>query len=885
MSQRRRLFRLPWRSKTQIRADVETELAFHLDERIDDLIAHGASRETARAQAIREFGDIDDARRYMGDMDRDLEAARRRSDIMNDFVQDIGYAFRKLRASPAFTLAAVITLALGIGANTAIFSVVNTVLLQPLPFAEPDRLIRLRFSQNGHGDAGTPMDLIDYSTRTKSFVGFSVMEPTTANLSREAGDAERLQGVRVGANWFDLLAVKPLVGRFFVSGEDKQGAPAVAVLSEGLWRRDFSADSAIVGRTVRINARAFTVIGVAQSGHTYPMTVDVWMPKQFDAQELSDASRGARWLAFLGRIKSGADVDAAKAEVVRVSEAMEQRFPEDYRERRAKAVALHDYMVGDLRKPLLVILGAVVFVLLIACANVANLQLVRAQARESELAIRTALGAGRGRLVRQLMTESVIVAVIGGAVGVLLAKLAIAKLLASAPASLVYAQHASIDLTTLVVTGAVALLTGLLFGALPALQVGRAELASVLRAGGRGTKSRHGANRTKRAIVVAELALAVMLLSGAGLLLRSFGQLMSVDPGFQPDGVLSMKVALPSVKYDSTAIRNFIRTAQERMRALPGVESAALATMVPLDDGGYGFTFTVRGRTYARSSDKPSSEVRVVTPDFFRVMGMPVLRGRVIATTDVASAPKAYVVNSAYAKRFFPNEDAIGQAIRIEWGEDPVGETNVIVGVVGDVHSSGLDQEAEPTIYAALAQYPMNGLTLVARSAAPTTLAAPLRGIVRDLDRDVPVYSVMTMSERVAASVGPQRFYATLIGMFAGVALLLAAVGLYGVIAYAVSERTHELGVRVALGASADRITRMVIGEGLVITGIGAVIGVGGAIATGRIVSSLLFGVSARDPMTLSVVVGSLALVAALASWIPARRASRVDPLIAMRGD
>ncbi|HEX4683836.1 MAG TPA: ABC transporter permease [Gemmatimonadaceae bacterium] len=881
----RRFFRLPWRSPRQIRSDIDDELSFHIDERVDALVAFGHSPESARAQALREFGDIEDARRYIGAVDRDIEAAQRRSDLMNDVLQDIVYAMRKLRAAPGFTIAAIITLALGIGANTAIFSVVNTVLLQPLPFPKPDHLVRIRFRQQGHGDAGTPMDLIDYRTQARQFSGFALMEGTTANIARDNADAQRVQGARVSANWFDILGARPLVGRFFVPGEDQIGARHVIVLSEELWRREYGADTSIVGRTLRVNAEPFTVVGIAPTGRHYPVTVEAWMPTQFDARTMSDESRGARWLGLLGRIRDGADAKLAAAEVTRISEAMEKRYPEMFRERRAQAVELQDFMVGDLRKPLYLILGAVALVLLIACANVANLLLVRASAREGEMAIRAALGAGRGRLVRQLMTESVLLAIVGAVVGVAVARIGMAKLLAKAPPTLVLAQKASIDGTTLAVTAFIAILTGLVFGALPAMQANDPEVATTLRAGGRGALNRPHANRTKRTIVVAELALAVMLLSGAGLLLRSFGRLMSVDPGFNPDGVITMKVLLPEAKYDSTTTANFIREAETRARALPGVQTVALANMVPLDGGSYDFTFTIRGRPAARPSDEPGAEVRTVTPDFFRVLGMPVIRGRGFTTGDVNTAPHVYMVNESFAKKFFPHDEVIGQSIRLGWGNDPRESANEIVGVVGDVHSFGLEEAPEPTVYASLAQYPEHGLTILARSPAPANLATPLRGLVRDIDREVPVYSVMTMRDRVGASIGAQRFYATLIAIFASVALVLAAVGLYGVIAYAVGQRTRELGVRVALGATADRISRMVIGEGLVLTALGLAIGVSASLAMGSLVSSLLFGVSARDPATLAAVVVALGAVATLASWLPARRAARVDPLVAMRGE
>jgi predicted permease len=885
-SGRKRLFRLPWRSARQIRADVDEELRFHLDMRVEGLLALGYSVEAARAQAVREFGDVDDARRYIGAVDRDIEAAQRRSEMMTDLWHDIGYAVRKLRAAPAFTLAAIVTLALGIGANTAIFSVVNGVLLKPLPFPKADRLVRVMYTQQGHGDVGTPMDLVDNRTRATKFVGFSVIEGTTANLIRDNNDAERVQGVRVGANWFNLLRIKPLVGRFFVDGEDQQGAQNVVVLSEQLWRRDFSGDPSVVGKSVRINATPHTIIGVAPGDQRYPLASELWMTKRFVAQELSDGSRGARWLGWLARVKDDVPVADASAEVTRISELMEKQFPEQFRERRAHLASVQEYLTGDMRKPLFIMLGAVALVLLIACANVANLMLVRATARESEMAIRTALGAGRGRLVRQLLTESVLLSLAGAVVGIGVAKLGMHEMLGRAPQNLPLIGTVSMDGRTLALTAIVALITGIAFGVLPAMQVGNHDLATALRAGARGTRSRPSANRTKRVIVVGEVALAVTLLTGAGLLLHSFAKLLSVDPGFRPEGVISMKVALPGRTYDSTATRTFIRAVEERARALPGAKNVALANFIPLDGSSYGFSFTIRGRPPVRQSDQPSTEVRQVTPDFFNTMGMLVQRGRGIASSDQPGTTKVLVVNQTLAKRFFPNEDAVGQTISLGWGGDTTGDARQIVGVVGDVRSAALADEPEPTVYVPIMQAPYQGLSILVRTnAVPANLAGPLRAIVRDLDHEVPVYSVQTMEERVTSSVGAQKFYATLIAIFAGVALVLSAVGLYGVIAYAVSQRTHELGVRVALGATGDRISRMVIGEGLTLTAIGAVIGIGGSLLAGKLVTTLLFGVSALDPATIGGVIALLGLVAAMASWLPARRAARVDPLTAMRGD
>jgi len=601
---------------------------------------------------------------------------------------------------------------------------------------------------------------------------------------------------------------------------------------------------------------------------------------------LNDGSRGARWLGLLARVRDDATVAEADAEVRQISEAMEKRFPEVFRERRARLVTVQSYLTGDMRKPLFIMLGAVAFVLLIACANVANLLLVRSTAREAEMAVRTALGAGRGRLVRQLLTESVLLSLAGAAVGLLVAKFGMHQMLSRAPANLPLVNTVSIDARTLALTAIVALVTGVVFGILPAMQAGKNDLATALRAGARGSRSRPSAHRAKQAIVVAEVALAVTLLTGAGLLLHSFVKLLSVDTGFHPEGVISMKVALPGRAYDSTATRNFIRAVEERAKALPGAKSIALANFIPLDGSSYGFTFTIRGHPPLRPSEEPSTEVRQVTPDFFATLGMPIVRGRSITEADQPGATKVLVINQALAKKFFPAGDAVGQWMALGWGEDTTGEMRQIVGVVGDVRSSALSDAPEPTVYVPIMQVPYTNLSILVRTnASPATLANPLRSIVRDLDHEVPVYSVQTMEERVANSVGREKFYATLIAVFAGVALVLSAVGLYGVIAYAVSQRTHELGVRVALGATGDRITRMVVGEGLRLTAAGAVLGIVGSLLAGRLIATLLFGVTAVDPVTLAGVVTVLAVVAMLASWLPARRAARIDPLIAIRGD
>jgi predicted permease len=886
MGPRGRFFRFPWRTSRQIRADVDEELRFHLDMRVDELVARGLTPEGARSAALREFGDLDDARRYIGAVDRDIEAAQRRSEIVHDVLQDAGYALRKLRSAPLFTLTVVITLALGIGATTAIFSVVNGVLLKPLPFPSSERIMRIAFDQQG-GDAGTPPDLIDFRTRSKAFEGFALYDAATANLVRDGADPMRIVGVRVSANWFSLFRVKPLHGRFFAAGEDAEGAPDVIVLSERIWRREFGADPAIVGTTLEINATPMTVIGIASTAQQYPMAAEVWLPTRFGASDWSDDRRGARWLSMLGRVQDGVPIEHAVSEVDRIEREMEKRFPEVFRDRRATAVPLQQYIVGDVKTPLYIILAAVGLVLLVACANVANLMLVRATAREGEMAIRTALGAGRGRLARQLITESVILSIVGGAAGLLLATWGMRALLSMAPNWLPRIDTVSIDATALAVTAAVTLLIGIAFGILPAFQVGARDLTSALRAGSRGLLTHQGANRIRRFIVVTEVALAVMLLSGAGLLIRSFKQLMAVDPGFRPEGVLVMKLRLPQRTYDDLdKLRQFETTLESRLRTLPGVRAAALANYAPLDGASFALTYAIRGRPAVRPSEEPVASIRVITSDYFAALGTRVLSGRAFTAGDRDGATRVAIVNRSLARKQFPNEDPIGKYVDLGWTRDGVRQGGQIVGVVADTRDDALKEDATPTIFVPMSQTPVEVLTVIARTtAAPTALVGPVRNAVREIDRTIPLYGIQTMDQRIAGTVGPERFYATVLGIFAAVALTLAAVGLYGIIAYAVSQRTHELGLRVALGATGQRITRMVISEGLVITAIGALIGVVAAIGASRYLSSLLYNVKGTDPIVLAVVAVTLVVVTALASYLPARRAARVDPLVAMRGD
>ena len=884
---RKKLFSLPWRSSRQINADVDEEMRFHLDTRTEELVRRGVSPDAARAQAIHEFGDMDDARRYLTTIDRSTEAATRRTELMSDVLSDLKYAGRKLRKSPAFTLTAVLTLALGIGANTAIFSVINRVLLRPMPYPESERLVRIRFKEAGQGDAGSPPDLADYRTRTKTFEDFAIIENAALNLVLPGASPERLTGGRVSASWFSLMRTPALRGRTFNPGEDLEGAARVAVISEKLWRTRFGADESILGKALSLNGQSFTVVGVTSAANQYPSTMDVFVPRVFTAADRSDDTRGARWLGMLARVKTGVSLETAKADLARVVTDLNHQFPNVYNNRTAEPVPIREWIVGDIRRPLWVVMGAVALVLLIACANVANLLLVRATSRETELAVRTALGAGEGRLVRQLVTEALVLTAIGAAFGILLAVISMKTLVGMAESTLPMVGRTSMDAVVLGATAAVALVTGIIFGVLPAHQVTRGSLAASLRAGSRGTRTRPGTLRLRRAIVVAEMAMAVTLLAGAGLLLRSFSRLMHVDPGFSPENVITYNVALPTQRYEKLpAIQNFVNSLEARIRTTPGVARAGIASDLPLDGRNFFISYVIQGRPRPPANQEPAARIVSITDDYFAALGMKLLRGRAFSTGDRAGAAKVAVVNQEFVKKTFPHEDPIGKYIELGWSDDDDRRGGTIVGVVADVKQTGLDAEVDPTVYLPFSQAPRSGLSVAVKAQNDKLALGPtLRSQVRELDGELPMYNLRPMSEIVATSVATERLYMVLLSSFAAVALLLAAVGLYGVIAYAVSERTQELGVRVALGASTGRISRMILGEGLVMSGAGIVVGLGASAAATQVLTKLLFGVKPGDPVTFVAVSFALVAVALAASYFPARRAAKADPLVAMRGD
>ncbi|MCA1577511.1 MAG: ABC transporter permease [Acidobacteria bacterium] len=801
---------------------------------------------------------------------------------MMDSLKDLRFAVRALLKRPGFTVIALLTLALGIGANTAIFSLVNAVVLRPLPFPEPDRLVWVfgNIRNGGNRASVAPADFRDYRNQNKAFEQFAASHsiPLAATLTG-GGEPERLRASVVTGNYFQAYGVAPVLGRAFSVENEKTGNDQVTVLSYALWQRRFGADPSIVNKKIVLNGKACEVIGVMGEDVSFPQVADLWVPINFDSNPEEYNSRFAHFLRPIGRLKPGVSLAQAQADTDVLAAQMEQQFPDSNTGWSLRLVSLREQLVGGSRTTVFILFGAVAFVLLIACANVANLLLVRAAARQREIALRAALGASRLRIMRQMITESLLLAMCGGALGTLFAMWGVNLLVTLSENSIPPTVQVKIDGTVLAFTLLVSVVTGVLFGLAPAFRTAKVNLIDSLKEGSRGEGHSALRSGTRSALVIFESAVAVMLLIGAGLLIRSLVALQNVNPGFDANNVLTMRIDLPRQKYDTAEkAGNFFKELETRVGGLPGVESAGLVTELPLSGQPNDIPFLVEGRPPVAANERPNADFRRVNQNYFSAMRIPLLRGRNFTDQEATRHDKVVVVSQQLVDTFFPNEEALGK--RLITG--PVSEPYEIVGIVGDLRHRSLEGAPYPAMY-----FPWRrngGMNLVVRTTGePLSIAGAVRNEVRSIDPDQPIAAVKPMTEWVDSSVSEERYRTTLFGLFAALAMILAATGIYGVMSYTVAQRTHEIGVRMALGARRMDVLKLVVRQGMVLTAIGVALGLLGAFALTQVMESLLFGVTTRDPMTFGVVAALLLAVAFIACFVPARRATKVDPLVALR--
>ena len=812
---------------------------------------------------------------------------------MDNLLQDLRYAVRQLLRSPGFAAVAVLTLALGIGANTAIFSVISSVLLQPLPYGDADRVVAVwnSFRDNEQMSLSAP-ELIDYREGIRSFEALAAYRQAAVNLTGEA-EPERLSAGRVTANLFEVLGTEAMIGRTFTAEEDVPGQNNVVVLGYSLWQRRFAGDPSVVGSAVRLNGTLRTVVGVMPPSFRLPIDYEtedatqLWTPLALDLNNLG--GRGYHNLHAVARLRPGATREQANAELRLLTQRWLDEGIEDLEGFTATTVPVKEEVIGDIRPALLVLFGAVGFVLLIACANVANLLLVRADQRQKEMAVRVALGAARRRIVSQLLTESALLAAVGGALGLLLAWLGVQALVALDPASIPRLEQATLDTRVLAFTGLVTLLTGVLFGAIPALRASRPDLVGPLKEGGRNTTRGRSGQRFRRALVAAEIALSVVLVIGAGLMVRSFWQLQQIELGLQPESVLTMRLSLPAAEYPEAAnITAFYSQLLERVQALPGVRSAGAAAILPLAGNIGDWGIDIDGRAEG-PEENFSGYLQIVTPGFFETLGLTRVSGRFLEGTDRPDGLPSVVISEAMARQYWPGENALGRRFRVRGQEE--GPWFTIVGVVGNVRYNAVVEESLPVMYFPHEQVPLflggvSSMALVVKTATdPLTATGAVREVIRSMDPSLPISEVRSMEQIVNTAFSEPRFTMLLLAVFAGVALILGAVGIYGVIAYMVNQRTHEIGVRMALGARAADVRQLVVQQGAMLALIGILLGLAAALVTTRVLSSLLYEVSTTDPATFAAVALLLGAVAVLASYLPARRATRVDPMVALRAE
>lgn len=890
----RRLRRHFW--PVPLEREIAEELSAHIELQTRRFIAAGMSEEDARREARQRFGDYDrvsdECRTIRTDIEEDIVQRER----LQDLRIDLKLAIRRLRRGPLFTFVAVLTIALAVGANTAIFSVLDAVLLRGLPYRNADRLFMVwnnTAQSRGDHTADAAPEYLDLKAQLRAHDAVAALYPQPSSLVAEGGEPERLTSYVVTPNIFDLLGATPALGRGFGGDDGTPGAPRVVILSHALWARRFGGDPAILGKTVNVAGIPRTVIGVMPPGIRFPDAplsfmrepADLWIPSTLESAR--GDSRGNQILGVIVRRAQGVSDAAALADVNAVAARWRQAFPERYANENTKTwrldlVSVRDEMVGSVRTGLVVAAIAAGFVLLIACVNVTNLLLARGAARQREVAIHLALGAGRARLIRQLLTESAVLGLGGGVAGLFLAWVGIRVLLALDNGHLPRLGDARLNVAALAFSLALSIVTGLLVGLVPALQQSSRELRASLSEGSRGATDSRSSHRLRVSLVVAQIAMALVVLVGAGLLARSFQALRSVRPGFVAADVLTMQLTIPRAKYDSAGkVVRFYRQLAEQASALPGVAEVSGGYPVPMGPDGWSGSFSVDGEPAGPNDPAPHAEYGVAMPGFFHALRIPLIAGREFAATDTRDAPLVAIVDEALARAHWPGQSALGKRV------SQVGATGpwaTVVGVVGHVHKSGPQSDGEPQIYLPHAQSPQTTLSLVVRSTAPlATLGQPLRAVVRTLDAELPISRMQPLETTVARATAKERFNTALLGAFGLAALLLASVGLYGVMAFLVSQRTREIGIRMALGGAPGSIRSMVLREGLWIAGGGLVIGTVVSLIAARAISGLLFGIAPNDPTTYIGIASLLMLVGAAASYGPARRATRVDPLVALR--
>ena len=809
---------------------------------------------------------------------------------MDSIIKDIRYGVRGLLKHPGFTAIVVITLALGIGASTAIFSVVDSVLLRRLPYRTAERIVAIQeFGKEGKRGQITSANFLDWRAQNTVFEHLAAIKTTTTNLAL-SDQAERIDLAQTNANFFDVFGITPQYGRLFIPADEQAGHAPVVVVSHALWQRRFAGDPSLIGKPITLDGMNYTVVGIAPPGFQYPDKTELWLPplrlvpELFPGQDVTQTRRMG-YLAAVALLKPGVSQQQAAGEMETITARLRQQYPDTNNVRFNRVVSLHEHVVGDTNKLLWLLLGAVTFVLLIGCANVANLLLASGASRHKEIAIRTALGASRWRVMRQLFTESTMLALTGGAVGLLIAFWGLAAITKLLPTDFPRLNEIHIDLRILGFTFVASVLTGILFGLAPALQISRADVQDTIKETGRGTSGSRRQSRFRQALIVVEVALSVVLLVGAGLLFRSFMHLQAVNTGFSSQQVLTARLtpAGPNYRTNADGMR-FYNQVLEKLSNVPGVQDAGIINTLPLDKGPTS-GFRVEGRPVTTPDKWPSVNYRVVSANYFNAMGIPVMQGRAYTDRDDGNAPRVMIVNQKLARDIFPDENPVGKRItfgNVDSNQQPVWWE--IVGVVANVRSLELREEPAPELYFSALQELWPNMSLVVRSSVePASLSGSLRQIVNEVDKSVPVSSVKTMDHVVSESITQPRFNLFLLGLFSTVAMLLSAAGIYGVTAYGVTQRTHELGIRIALGAQVGDVLKMILGQGMAVIGIGMVLGLVAAFALVRLLRSLLFGVGENDPLTFVAITLVLLLVALIACYIPARRATKVDPLEALR--